>query len=70
MVPRAASSVRLTQWLWVCSGRCQLDMAAYTEIVDGRRLDYLYPINALRNRALMLAETEVSWLLISLFECP
>jgi hypothetical protein len=40
-------------------GRCKLDLVYVTEEVGSMELVGLYPVNALRNRALMLAQTEV-----------
>ncbi|KAI7837110.1 hypothetical protein COHA_009058 [Chlorella ohadii] len=44
-------------------GRCKLDLVYVTEEVGSMELVGLYPVNALRNRALMLAQTEVVLLL-------
>ena len=40
--------------------RCTLDLIMVTETVPSIELVGLYPVNALRNRALMHAKTEVS----------
>jgi hypothetical protein len=44
-------------------GGCALDLSVYTEVITGRRINFLYPYNSLRNRALMMVETEVGSLI-------
>lgn len=42
-----------------CAGRCQLDMALYSEDHPAGDTEPVYPINAVRNRALQMVETQV-----------
>lgn len=41
------------------AGPCKLDMVLYSEEVDSATMAAFYPVNALRNRALKQAKTEV-----------
>ena len=40
-------------------GACQPDIALYSEVVADAAAEQLFPINALRNAALLLARTEL-----------
>ena len=42
-----------------CAGRCQLDMALYSEDHVAGGQEPVYPINAVRNRALQMVQTQV-----------
>jgi hypothetical protein len=44
----------------LCAGRCQLDMALYSEDHPDGATEPVYPINAVRNRALQMVETQAS----------
>lgn len=44
-------------------GRCKLDVVLLTEEVESAEMVGLYPVNALRNKALMLSQTEVGGVL-------
>lgn len=47
--------------VYVClhTDRCRLDIALYSEARPSETEAGLYPVNALRNRALIMASTEV-----------
>lgn len=44
----------------ISAGRCQLDMGLYSEEYSAGAQEPVYPINAVRNRALQMVQTKVS----------
>ena len=53
----------------LCAGACNLRLQLYTEVCDARTLVHL-PANAMRNRALQMAQTEVSEQPKGMCHCP
>ena len=44
-------------------GACQLDIVLYSEVMASKAVAVLYPLNVLRNAALLVARTELLFIL-------